>query len=786
MQHKHYHSWLPMLAIAGICIAYFYKFFFQGLLPFPGDILLSEYKPWQSYSFNGYTPGSIPNKAQYFDTVRQIYPWHELTSEIWKSGNIPLWNPYNFSGSPLLANSQSAALYPLRLIYLILPTTLAWTLLVLSQPALAILFTYIFLRSAAISRTSALFGGVAYGLSLFMSVFLEYNTIGHVLLWLPLALTAINSLKKRYTIRWSIVYVLALFMSGTAGHLQIFAVSLVATIAYGFLAFRNVRIRLLHYVILTAIGLGILSAQLIPTFSLLAQSARVNQPYTFMIENLLIQPKQIFMLFSPDIFGNPATRNYTDPGSYPGKALYVGLLCLFFVHVALRNRKHNGHTAFFIWLSVIIAALVIRTPLSEWLYRFSLPFISTSSPANMLFLLSFALAVLGAFGLESWTERTKTTPIYSLILFASILGILLIMGSTGNIVIVQSMLKYSALLLVLLSFMVLILPRFFKQRMIIAVCILFIQTVDLWYFGQKFNPFVPVSYIYPPTPVISWLQSQPGYNRFWGYGTAGIEANFSTIFRLYSAEGYDPLYPKEYGELVAASKNGLLLREFDTATRSDARITPGFGNSDIAENQFRLKLLALTGTAYILDRVENGTDQTSFPPEQFTQVFDQDGWRIYTYTRSMSRVHLVSEIQQYRNKAEFEQLFFDEQHNPVVTALVEQHTPQGLDPLQPTDSAHITAYTPNKIDIQTKNSGTAFLVLSDTFDPGWKASIDGNAVPIYKTNYAFRGIYVPSGEHQIQFAYKPDSFYLGIKLSMISVLAFLGYGFMLTRKLHHA
>ena len=102
-----------------IVAVFFYRIFFQGLNPMPGDLLVSEYNPWSRYSYLGYVAGAVPSKVQYFDVLRQIYPWKTLAINIFKEGLIPLWNPYNFSGSPLLANFQSAVFYPLNIFYFV-------------------------------------------------------------------------------------------------------------------------------------------------------------------------------------------------------------------------------------------------------------------------------------------------------------------------------------------------------------------------------------------------------------------------------------------------------------------------------------------------------------------------------------------------------------------------------------------------------------------------------------------------------------------------------------------
>src|SRR3989344_3655161 len=141
---------------------FFYKTFLHGLVSFPGDLLIAEYNPWKTYSYLGYNPGSFPNKAQYFDVIRQLYPWKTFTLGLLKSGQFPLWNPYNFSGSPLFANSQSAVLYPLSIFYFLLPQVIAWSLLVVLQPLLAGLFTYLYSRQIRIGRRASIFAATTY------------------------------------------------------------------------------------------------------------------------------------------------------------------------------------------------------------------------------------------------------------------------------------------------------------------------------------------------------------------------------------------------------------------------------------------------------------------------------------------------------------------------------------------------------------------------------------------------------------------------------------------------
>ncbi len=110
-------SILIALFIIVVTSLFFYPVL-KGHIPFPGDLLVGEYAPYNAYSYLGYNPGGVPNKAQGIDVLRQLYPWKYFTIESFKSLQIPFWTPYNFSGNPLMANFQSGVFYPLNVIFL--------------------------------------------------------------------------------------------------------------------------------------------------------------------------------------------------------------------------------------------------------------------------------------------------------------------------------------------------------------------------------------------------------------------------------------------------------------------------------------------------------------------------------------------------------------------------------------------------------------------------------------------------------------------------------------------
>ena len=138
----------PFCILGFITILFFWQIFFKGYVPFPGDLLLSEYNPWRQSSYFGYTPGALPNKAQYFDTIREFYPWLDFTVGEIKKGNMPLWNPYNFSGQPHMANYLTAVFYPFTLLYFIFGTINGYSLMIALAPLLTSLCMFLYAKKS--------------------------------------------------------------------------------------------------------------------------------------------------------------------------------------------------------------------------------------------------------------------------------------------------------------------------------------------------------------------------------------------------------------------------------------------------------------------------------------------------------------------------------------------------------------------------------------------------------------------------------------------------------------
>lgn len=772
---------ITLFLFALITFVFFHKCVFFGQIPFPGDLLISEYNPWKSYSFIGYIPGSYPNKAQYFDAIRQIYPWKTVSINLMRDGQFPLWNPYNFSGHPLLANFQSAVFYPLNFIYFIFPQIFAWSILVILQPFLAGIFTYLYCRKIGIGRIGSVFSSITYSYSLYMSVFLEYNTIGHVIAWLPLLLFSIENYLEKYSIKNILLFMFALASSFFAGHLQIFGFIIVFIILYLILRLnalnykRSKKIKkAILFTFLIIISFGIFSIQLLPTLELISLSARGAQSYSFLIDNLLLQFHQLIGFVSPDFFGNPATRNYLLSDSYPGNALYIGLIPFVFSILSVFIYKKNYHVKFYLVSFLILLFLLTRSPVTELIYRLNIPFFSTGSPTNAIFILSFCLSILSGFGIEYFFNKNSKRAYFFFPIFIGIFILIWLITTIFNFPSSSRNFIYSTSLFIFFTTLV-VLSGIFKKKLIFAYIFIIITVFDLFYFFQKFNPFISQDLVFPETEVFSFLRKSAGETRVWGYGNAAVEANFHSQYSLFSPDGYDPLYPGNYGEFVLSSKDGKINKEFNNQTRSDAVIAGGFGETDLPTNINRLKILDVLNVRYILDKEDNKSSEKTFPADRFTLVFEKNGWKVFENKKALLRASLFSSYEIYKDEKEFEKLFFDKSFNSLKTVLLEEGVlnfkkVKTMGNKTNIGISKIVSYEPNKITINVDANIQNILFLSESYYPGWKAYIDGKETKIYKANYSFRAVKMPAGHHQVIFLYSPQSFYLGAKISIISLI----------------
>jgi uncharacterized membrane protein YfhO len=110
--------------------------------------------------------------------------------------------------------------------------------------------------------------------------------------------------------------------------------------------------------------------------------------------------------------------------------------------------------------------------------------------------------------------------------------------------------------------------------------------------------------------------------------------------------------------------------------------------------------------------------------------------------------------------------------DPAVEIILEADDP-GVLPSAPFSSDSSLTLNPNLVTIPVVLERPGWVVLSDTYYPGWGAFVDGRPAKLLRGDYAFRAVAVEAGAHTVTFQYAPLSFQLGLALTGIGIAVWL-------------
>ncbi len=747
---------IPFLAI----LLFFSPVLLSGKLPIPADTIIGLYHPFRDLYAMDY-PNGIPYKNFLItDPVRQQYPWRWLSVASFKDFSLPLWNPYSFAGSPLAANMQSAPYYPLNIFYALLPFAVAWSFLVVLQPLLATGFMYLFLRSLKLTQYASALGALAFGLSGFMIAWLEWNTIGHTGLWLPLLLLTVDKLlvHRKMFYRWFALFIFGLTASLLAGHLQTFFYVALITFVYILLRWFQTGKKIKDIAVFLAAGgifLFISAVQWIPTLQFILLSAR-NIDLSWQKDGWFIPWQHLIQFVAPDFFGNPTTLNYWGVWNYGEFIGYVGLVPIVMAIFAIAFRR-DRKTYFFAALTGTSLLFALPTMLAKLPFIYNIPFLATAQPTRLLFVTCFALSILSALGLDYWLKKKNKISVVLLfigVVFIGIWSAVLILNpatfsltpdqigtAKRNLYLPTAIFAASSLLL-LVSIVI-------KQKRLqttIIFALLLLTVFDLVRFANKFTPFTNPAYLFPQTKVLSFLQKNAGIQRVMATDSRLLPPNFQIMYSIQSVNGYDPLYLLQYGELIAAAERG------------EPNIKPPFGfNRIITPQRYDSQIMDLLGVKYILSL----TDITS---PKLKKVIQEGETRVYENTSAFPRAFFVKRTVNILRKEDVFKKLFDPMFNLKNEAIVTYGNPLAIINLTRSwaeGNVKLISYSSNKVSFETDvradtSNSQGYLVLTDNYYPTWKVSIidtSGNetSAAIMRTNHTFRGIIVPAGRHTVTF-----------------------------------
>lgn len=749
---------------------------FKGQIPFPGDLLVSYYEPYKAYPILGYQPGAVPSKNQGADVIRHIFPWKYFTVESLKKGETPFWNPHNFSGNPLMANFQSGFFYPLNIIFLVFPFLSAWTIYIMLIPILASLFMYLFLRELLLSKITSVFGGLVFAFSSYMVVWMEYGNIGHTFLWLSLALYFTERFCKKPKFRTLIFLTLTLTASLLAGYIQsYFYATIVVFVYFVWKSFvkNGIEARKLLIFSFSLIFPILFSLfQILPTLDLFSESTRSNYSIS-RIQHLLNPWWYTITAVIPNFFGHPASNNHWFYGTYIERVSYIGVIPFILFVYALFNFRKRIEIAIFGTIALLTFILVTDLVITKYFFKIPFPLISTTVPTRMLGLFQFSAVVLSAIGFEYLIKNFKKKTLYMSIIFVSlIVAASWIFVFTANQFIRidpinLSIAKKNLIIPTTLVALFTISLYFNKKSRLVIWVILIITVLDLLYFFNRITPFSPKEFVYPQTPVIEYLKETGGLNRFWGYGSGYVESDFQTYDGTFSPEGVDPLHIKRYTRLLESSKDGSLSNDLP---RPDANLAPGYGKTNLRENQYRQRLLNLLGVKYVLNKSgSSDPDNETFSPGTYDLKYHDGFYQAYENKESLPRFFLAGNYVVENDEQRMLDKIYDSSFDLKKILILEEEPGLSLgEDLE--SSLRVKSYENNNVSFLTSSKTNTLLFMSDTYFPSWKAKIDGKESKIYRAHYAFRAVPVAKGDHTVEFYYDSESSLKGLRIAFLSII----------------
>src|SRR3989344_6108166 len=786
-------KFVPILILAIITCLLFFKIFTKGLYPIPGDLLVSFYFPWYSGGWEGYNSWTTHKEIIGGDAIRQIYPWKEFAMNQFKNSQLPLWNPYTFSGQPFAANFQSSVYYPLNLIYFLLNSPNAWILLIVSQPFLGGLFRFLAIRSFKVSQVASLFAALTFMFSSYMLTWVENGNISHSYIWLPLAVYTINKYFEISKVRYLLILIFSLTFSIFGGHPQTAIYIFIFTLMYWiFKTWQNksfIFFDIVKFSICLLFSLTLAGIQLIPTYDFY-QKSPISLPFSGEIFDKGIFPlNNLITFFASAFFGHPANNNYWSK-SYGDFTPYFGVVPLVFALWGIYRLWNQKFIRFACLVSLFFMIAATHGPVTWAIKTFRIPLLDSTTPSRFISISIFLLIIISALAFDDFLKNFNRKDFLKKLLNFQFLILLIYLGiwfftifgknylksqdleETNLAVTRRNLILPTAMFLSLftgsISLMFLNKLRL-AANYVKAITVIGIFTVVITggiYYTNKYLPMAPKKFIFPDHPVFDWLKTNAGINRFYGGGTARIDYNFPIHYKVFSVEGYDTLRLKRYAELLAASRNNGIIPQ--SYLRSDAALSED-------DNIYKLRLYELLGIKYLLDKED--TPQTGadwhyerFPSDIVKGVWQYERFQIYERKNVLPRFFLTTDYQVINNDQEIIDKIFDPNFK-LTTLILEKNPPIDIrSTKQDIQIPKLIKYQPNEIIFETNQTQNSLLFLSDAHDDDWNVYVDGQKSNLLRTHYALRSVAAPKGVHAIKFKYEPILFYIGASLSLISIL----------------
>ena len=580
-----------------------------GKIMLPADFLMVM-QPFKQHAAElGFHRVSNPM----LDAVQQFWPWRTYAGEQLRRGIVPLWNPYMLSGTPFVANNQSAVFYPETWLFAVMAPEKAFGWAAAIYLWASGCFMFFFLRTVGLRRRSAMAGAVAWMFNGFVVGWICLPSFRSVPGWLPLILAAFElSVREegRGRAAWVALAGLAVGLQFLAGNLHISFYMLLIFILYAiWVAVREGRQgRSWAWPIGAAAAAGVLGGalaaiQLSPTLEFAFRSARQGISYAEVLKYRMA-PVQLLAGLMPDLFGNPV--DYNDWGTmlgpqyraYTETAFYTGAFALVLARTAVAGAKRQQ---VWFWVGIIVLAflLALGTPLDYALYTLVPGFRQLPGINRAIVMICFAVPVLAAYGMEMVIREGRTRVLgwaAAIVLFVGLAATVwawinsAAAENQGIVLGPYTWMQYLRMAAVVLACVACVsLAK--RERPVLWALAIAVMAIDGAYFGYHFMPQVDAKYAHPPSEIVTRLQDESRKAEAAGqpFRILSVGANFldrmppniPMLFGLRDVQGSDSI---SYGRYV--------------------RMLNGLSDDSLGFRQPAAEKVAALGVKYIISPLE--------------------------------------------------------------------------------------------------------------------------------------------------------------------------------------
>ena len=732
-------------------------------------------------------------KVPFFrDLGPYFYPIRFSLAQSLRAGELPLWDRHMAMGFPLLADFQSAPLYPPHLVFVF----------VSFFDAVRILFVFHYLVSAV----GAYALGRQLGYPIYLSVIAAFlftfggiivsltNVLNHfqTAVWLPWLILAGERAIRSYSGKDFLIFTgvgLAQFLAGSP---ELYALSL-GLLCIHVLAMAKRRCAASYvkpFLLIAAANILLLSlamAQLMPTLELFLQSRRPISIPSQEATAWSLSPVGLinFFILDKEVDGSlfNGVRLFFGRDIPFLMSLYMGQLCVFglcswFSH-ARRLEK-------LVLSSLVLFGIALALGKHSPIYSFFLAYVPLFSlfrfPEKFLFLVYPLLIIITVRGLHAFVTSEDGTHKKSLWFFSGIVGSLTIIYFAGLLrpelyftllhwtdlvrpvsigEIVPSLL-FSLERQILLSGALLVILFLCKRQTlglpVFQILIVALVFIDLTSAHRQFQFTIKPELVTDDTKIVSTSGSQR-YRLF-----SGLPSLHPSVFTM-----RDRPFP-EVAEAVWSSlvpNIGIFydvdyLQEIDALSRTPYDVFLKTARNLPPEKFY--SLLGALNVKYI----------SSFSPlphgdiELVRQFPEYPLW-LYELEQAVPRVYVVPAAEHENDHGKTLERLASKDFDPLATVLVDE--PMSFSNTAGFQAeAQILEYENHLVNIQASLDSPGILVLADSFYPGWNAYVNGRQEKIYRANLFFRGVSLSAGKHTVQFRYEPRSFAIGRAVSIITLL----------------